>query len=107
VPITITRFGVPACEQTGGISTVPVAIYPEVYRIPSIGGRWLPVQPITLQPRQMMGGGDANHRFNVPPARGPRAVDTVPVTFTVYGIERHVFAPMNVQIDLVAPVPSC
>jgi len=25
----------------------------------------------------------------------------------VYGIERHVYAPMNVQIDLVGPKTDC
>lgn len=31
----------------------------------------------------------------------------VPVTFKVFGIERHVFAQMNVQIDLVGTQPDC
>jgi hypothetical protein len=33
--------------------------------------------------------------------------NAIPVTFTVYGIERHVIAPMNVQIDLVASKTDC
>lgn len=31
----------------------------------------------------------------------------VPITFETYGIERHVLAPTNVQIDLVGPQPGC
>jgi hypothetical protein len=31
----------------------------------------------------------------------------VPITFDMYGIERHVVAPTNVQIDMVGPQPGC
>ncbi len=33
--------------------------------------------------------------------------NAIPVTFTVYGIERDVVAPMNVQIDLVGSETDC
>ncbi len=37
VPITITRFGIPKSEQAGdGLTNVPVAIYPDVYTVPSV-----------------------------------------------------------------------
>ena len=51
VPITVTRFGVPLSEQEPDSTLVPVAVDPNVYG----GGQWIPVQPVRLAPRQMMG----------------------------------------------------
>ncbi len=33
--------------------------------------------------------------------------NAIPVTFTGYGIEPHVVAPMNVQIDLIGSKTDC
>jgi hypothetical protein len=105
VPITITGFGIPKSEQAGdGLTNVPVAIYPDVYAVPSVGGAWEPVRPLTLQPRQMAG---VEMRVTVTMKCWSVKWNTIPVTFTVYGIERHVFAPMNVQIDLVGSKTDC
>jgi hypothetical protein len=108
IPITVTRLGTPASEQAGeGFTVVPVAVYPDVYRVPSIGGAWVPVHPLTLQPRQMAG---VEMRVTISSCMEDGATvkwNTIPVTFTVYGIERHAFAPMNVQIDLVGSKTPC
>ena len=61
----------------------------------------------TLQPRQMAG---VEMRVTITSFLEDGATvkwNTIPVTFTVYGIERHVFAPMNVQIDLVGSKTDC
>jgi hypothetical protein len=104
VPITITRFGIPNSEQVDGLTKVPVAIYPDVYTDPSVGGAWEPVRPVTLQPRQEAG---VEMRVTLTKCWSDVKWNRVPVTFTVYGIERHVFAPMNVQIDLVGSKTDC
>ncbi len=104
VPITITRFGIPNSEQVDGLTNVPVAIYPDVYTDPSVGGAWEPVRPLTLQPRQEAG---VEMRVTLTKCWSDVKWNKVPVTFTVYGIERHVVAPMNVQIDLVGSKPDC
>jgi hypothetical protein len=108
VPITITRFGIPKSEQTpDGLTIVPVAIYPDVYTDPSLGAAWEPVRPLTLQPRQMAG---VEMRVTITSCMEDGATvkwNTIPVTFTVYGIERHVVSPMNVQIDLVGSKTDC
>ncbi len=105
VPITVTRFGIPKSEQAGdGFTNVPVAIYPDVYTDPSGGGAWEPVRPLTLQPRQMAG---VEMRVTVTTKCWFPKWNAIPVTFTVYGIERDVVAPMNVQIDLVGSETDC
>jgi hypothetical protein len=105
LPITITRFGIPKSEQAGdGLTNVPVAIYPDVYAVPSVGGVWQPVRPLTLQPRQMAG---VEMRVTLTKCWSSVKWNAIPVTFTVYGIERHVIAPMNVQIDLVGSKTVC
>jgi len=108
VPITITQFGIPKSEQAGdGLTIVPVAVYPDVYTDPSVGGAWEPIRPLTLQPRQMAG---VEMRVTITSCMEDGATakwNTIPVTFTLYGIERHVFAPMNVQIDLVGSKTPC
>jgi len=108
VPITITQFGIPKSEQAGdGLTIVPVAIYPDVNTDPSVGGAWEPIRPLTLQPRQMAG---VEMRVTITSCMEDGATakwNTIPVTFTLYGIERHVFAPMNVQIDLVGSKTDC
>jgi hypothetical protein len=108
VPITITRFGVPASEYAGsGLTVVPVAMYPDVYRSPSIGGRWVPAGPLTLEPRQEAG---VEMQVRVSRCMDQGALtrwNDVPVTYKVFGIERHIFAQMNVQIDLVGTQSDC
>jgi len=78
-----------------------------VYTDPSVGGAWEPIRPLTLQPRQMAG---VEMRVTITSCMEDGATakwNTIPVTFTLYGIERHVFAPMNVQIDLVGSKTDC
>jgi hypothetical protein len=104
VPVTITKLGIPAPAQAAdGLTVVPVAVDPNVYG----GGGLEPLQPLTLHPRQMAG---VEMRVTVTSCMEDGATarwNTVPVTFKIYGIERHVFAPMNVQIDLIGKQPSC
>lgn len=106
VPITVTRFGVPASEQAGqGITIVPVALYPDVYHVPEFGGNWIPVQPLRLEPRQMLG---IEMQVTVTSCEVTSAQwNGIPLTFEMYGIERHVVAPTNVQIDLIRPHEDC
>jgi hypothetical protein len=105
VPITVTRIGIPESDQAGeGVITRPVAIYPDVYRIPELGGRWRRVQPFRLEPRQMAG---VEMQITVTDCDLHGKWNGVPITFEMYGIERHVLAPTNVQIDLVGPQPGC
>jgi hypothetical protein len=94
VPITVTRFGVPASEQEPDSTLVPVAVDPNVYG----GGQWIPVQPVRLAPRQVMG---IEMEVTVASCMSGVRWNEIPLTFEMYGIERHVFAPTNVQIDLV------
>jgi hypothetical protein len=105
LPITITRIGVPASEQDGGLTMVPVAVYPDLSQVP-LGGKWQwqPVHPLALDARQMAGV-----EMQVTLASCVTGVrwNQVPVTFEVLGIERHVFAPLNTQIDLVGPASNC
>jgi hypothetical protein len=43
VPITVTRIQIPESEQAGeGAIIKPVAIYPNLYKIPDLGGGWRP-----------------------------------------------------------------
>jgi hypothetical protein len=104
VPITVTRLGIPVSKQAGqGLTVVPVAVDANVYG----GGGWEPVHPLTLHSRQMSG---VEMRVTITSCLEHGATirwNTVPVTFKVYGIERHVFAPMNVQIDLVGTQTEC
>jgi hypothetical protein len=106
VPITVTQFGVPASEQAGeGVTIVPVALYPDVNNIPELGGKWVPVQPLRLEPRQMMG---VEMQVTVTSCEVTSARwNGIPLTFELYGIERHVDAPSNVQFDLVGPQEDC
>ena len=104
VPISITRFGIPKSERVDGLTVVPVAIYPDVYKVPSVGGGWARVRPLTLQPRQMAG---VEMRVTLTKCWSDVKWNRIPVTFTEYGIERHVVAPMNVQIDLVGTQTGC
>lgn len=94
VPITVTRFGVPRSVQEPDSTLVPVAVDPNVYG----GGQWIPVQPVRLAPRQMMG---IEMEATVASCTSGVRWNEIPLTFEMYGIERHVDAPMNVQIDLV------
>lgn len=102
VPITVTRIGIPESDQ-GGSGTIikPVAIYPNVY---AYGHTWLPVQPFELAPRQMAG---VEMQVTVTDCDLSGRWNEVLITFEMYGIERHVFAPTNVEIDLVGPQPGC
>jgi hypothetical protein len=56
---------------------------PDVYGLPSVGGAWEPVHPLTLQPRQMAG---VEMRVTVTSCWSVKW-NTIPVTFTVDGIE--------------------
>ena len=104
VPITVTRMGIPESEQAGyGVIIKPVAIYPDVYKLPELGGKWRPVQPFRLEPRQMAG---VEMQVTVTKCWSSQW-NQVPITFEMYGIERHVLAPTNVQVDLVGPQPDC
>ena len=94
VPVTVTRFGVPSSEQESGLTQVPVAVDPNVYG----GGQWIPVQSVRLAPRQMMG---IEMEVTVTSCMSGVRWNQIPITFEMYGIERHVLAPTNVQIDLV------
>jgi hypothetical protein len=94
VPITVTKFGVPLSEQEFGLTHVPVAVDPNLYG----GGSWIPVQPVRLAPRQMMG---IEMEVTVASCMSGVRWNGIPLTFEMYGIERHVIAPTNVQIDLV------
>jgi hypothetical protein len=105
VPVTVTRIGIPATEQAGdGLIIKPVAVYPDVYRVPALGGEWLPVQPLELAPRQMAG---VEMQVTITDCELHGRWNEVPITFEMYGIERHVSAPTNVQIDLVGNQPNC
>ena len=102
VPITVTRIGIPRSEQAGGgVIEEPVAINPNVYAYPE---RWLPVQPLELAPRQMAG---VEMQVTITDCDLSGRWNEIPVTFELYGIERHVLAPTNVQIDLVGHQPGC
>jgi hypothetical protein len=107
VSITVTQLGVPLDEQQGdGVTEVPVSINPDVYAYPP-GGTWEPVRPVTLQPRQMMA---VEMRVTVTSCMDRGAVtrwNSIPVSFTMFGIHRHVLAPTNVQINLVGTQPHC
>jgi len=94
VPITVTRFGVSPSKLEPDLTQVPVAVDPNVYG----GGQWIPVQPVRLAPRQMMG---IEMEVTVASCMSGVRWNQIPLTFEMYGIERHVFAPTNVQIDLV------
>ncbi len=105
VPITVTRIGIPESEQAGeGAIIEPVAIYPDVNKIPELGGEWRPVQPFSLEPRQMAG---VEMQITITDCDLHGQWNEVPITFEMYGIERHVLAPTNVQISLVGPEPGC
>ena len=94
VPITITRFGVPSSEQEADLKIVPVAVDPNTYG----GGGFIPVQPVRLAPRQQMG---IEMEVTLTRCMSGVSSNAIPVTFDMYGIERHVVAPANVQIELV------
>ena len=105
VPITVTRIGIPESEQAGsGMIVKPVAIEPNVYGFPQTGGGWRPVQPFRLEPRQMAG---VEMQVTITNCELYGQWNEVPITFEMYGIERHVLAPTNVQIDMVGPQPGC
>jgi hypothetical protein len=105
VPITVTRIGIPESERAGeGVIIEPVAIYPDAYKIPELGGEWRPVQPFRLEPRQMAG---VEMQVTITDCQLYGRWNAVPVTFEMYGIERHVLAPTNVQIDMIGPQPGC
>ena len=94
VPVTVTRFGVSPSKLEPDLTQVPVAVDPNVYG----GGQWIPVQPVRLAPRQMMG---IEMEVTVASCMSGVRWSGIPLTFEMYGIERHVLAPTNVQIDLV------
>jgi hypothetical protein len=106
VPITITRFGMPLAEQQGsGLTRTAVSINPNLYA--PLGGNWGQIRPLRLESRQMVA---VEERVTLTSCLERGATikwNTIPVTFTVYGIERHVFVPMNVQIDLVGSKTDC
>jgi len=108
VSITVTQLGTPLAEQRGiGFTAVPVRINPNVYAYPPPGGTWEPVRSLTLQPRQMMA---VEMRVTITSCMDQGSLtrwNTVPVSFTMFGIHRDVLAPTNVQIDLVGTQPSC
>jgi hypothetical protein len=94
VPVTVTRIGIPESEQAGeGTIIKPVAIDPDLYNFREQGGEWRPVQPFRLEPRQMAGV-EMQITITDCDLRGQR--NEVPITFEMYGIERHVLAPTNV-----------
>jgi hypothetical protein len=90
----LTRFGVLLSKQEFGLTQVPVAVDPNIYG----GGTWIPVQPVRLAPRQQMG---IEMEVTVASCMSGVRWNEIPISFEMYGIERHVFAPTNVQIDLV------
>jgi hypothetical protein len=94
VPITVTRFGVPSSEQEPDLKFVPVAIDPNTYG----GGGFIPVQPVRLAPHQQMG---IEMEVTVASCMSGVSSNGIPITFKMYGIERYVLAPTNVQIELV------
>jgi hypothetical protein len=94
VPITVTRFGIPAAEWEPDLKHVPVAIDPNTYG----GGGFIPVHPVRLAPRQQMG---IEMEVTVTRCMSGVSWNHLPITFEMYGIERHVDAPTDVQIDLV------
>jgi hypothetical protein len=108
VPITLTRVGVPLADQRGnGVTETPVRFNPNVYAYPPHGGTWGPIRTLTLEPRQMAA---VEMRVTVTSCLEQGALvqwNSIPVAFSVYGIHRHVIAPINVQIDLVGTQPSC
>ena len=107
VSITVTQLGTPLAEQRGiGFTAVPVRINPNVYAFPP-GGTWGPVRSVTLEPRQTMA---VEMRVTVTSCleQGYDARwNSVPVSFTMFGIHRHVVATTNVQIDLIGTQPNC
>lgn len=108
VPITVTQVGSTLAEQAGtGTTAVAVSINLNIYGTPH-GGTWESVRPIVLRPRQEMA---VRMRVTVTSClqRGATAGgwSMVPVSFSVYGIHRDVFAPTNVQITLVGTQASC
>jgi hypothetical protein len=94
VPVTVTRFGIPSWEQESDLKIVPVAIDPSTYG----GGGFIQVQPIRLAPRQQMG---IDMEVTVARCMSGVSWNAIPITFDMYGIEKHVVAPANVQIELV------
>lgn len=108
VSITVTQLGTPLAEQRGiGFTAVPVRINPNVYAYPPPGGTWGPVRSVTLQPRQMMA---LEMRVTITSCMDRGSLtrwNSVPVSFTMFGIHRDVLAPTNVQIDLVGTQPNC
>jgi hypothetical protein len=94
VPITVTRFGVPSSQQEPELKVVAVAIDPNTYG----GGGFIPVQPVRLAPRQQMG---IEMEMTVASCMSGVSSNAISITFEMYGIERHVVAPTNVQIELV------
>lgn len=94
VQITVTRFGIPSSEQEPDLKVVAVAIDPNRYG----GGGFIPVRPVRLAPRQQMG---IEMEMTVSRCMSGVSSNAIPLTFEMYGIERHVVAPTNVQIELV------
>ena len=105
VPVTIERFGIPLSEQRGSWEIItPIAIMPNANMI---SPTWEPVRPVTLASRQQIG---VEVRVTVTHCAGVGALtqwNQLPITFSVYGIERHVLAPTNVQINLLGTEPGC
>ena len=94
LPITITRFGVPSSQQEPDLRIVPVAIDPNTYG----GDGFIPVEPVRLAPRQQIG---IEMEVTVASCMSGVSSNGIAITFKMYGIERHVVAPTNVQIELV------
>jgi hypothetical protein len=106
VPITVTQFGIPLAEQDGsGLTRTTVSINPNVYA--PLGGTWGPVRPLRLESRQMAA---VEERVTLTSCLEKGATikwNTVPVSFSMYGILRHIFATINVQIVLVGTQLNC
>jgi hypothetical protein len=102
VPITVKRIGLTESDQGGsGTIITPIAVYPNVY---AYGHKWLPVQPFELAPRQMAG---VEMQVTITDCDLYGTWNGVPIEFEMYGIDRHVVAPTNVQIELIGPQPGC
>ena len=100
VPITVTQFGLPASVQDPDLNLVAVAMDPNIYG----AGGFVPIQPVELAPRQMMG---IEMEVRVASCTSGVRWNEIPITFEMYGIERHISALTNVQIDLVQSQQAC
>ncbi|MEP7059910.1 MAG: hypothetical protein ABI828_04200, partial [Actinomycetota bacterium] len=103
VPITVTSIGASPAEQdgTGITTTLPVRMQKDLSAPASIRPGWEPFRPFGLAPDQETAIEMQVVMHRCPPRGSSPSWGREPVTFTVFGITRHVDFQPNVQIELL------